>query len=199
MSEQVIEKYGINFEERAKQILSTEPILAAKDLEVQFTLRGEKLNAIRKCSLELYDGETLAIVGESGSGKSVFTKCFVGMLDKNGSITGGSILYNGQDLTKFTTEKEWRTIRGGKIAMVTQDPMTSLNPLKKIGVQIQEAIELHQGMRGPRGQARGHPACWSWWVSPILSAAIISIRMSFPAACASAWSSPSPWPAVRRS
>ena len=112
MSEQVIEKYGINFEERAKQILSTEPILAAKDLEVQFTLRGEKLNAIRKCSLELYDGETLAIVGESGSGKSVFTKCFVGMLDKNGSITGGSILYNGQDLTKFTTEKEWRTIRG---------------------------------------------------------------------------------------
>ena len=148
MSEQVIEKYGINFEERAKQILSTEPILAAKDLEVQFTLRGEKLNAIRKCSLELYDGETLAIVGESGSGKSVFTKCFVGMLDKNGSITGGSILYNGQDLTKFTTEKEWRTIRGGKIAMVTQDPMTSLNPLKKIGVQIQEAIELHQGMRG---------------------------------------------------
>ena len=71
MSEQVIEKYGINFEERAKQILSTEPILAAKDLEVQFTLRGEKLNAIRKCSLELYDGETLAIVGESGSGKSV--------------------------------------------------------------------------------------------------------------------------------
>ena len=148
MSEQVIEKYGINFEERAKQILSTEPILAAKDLEVQFTLRGEKLNAIRKCSLELYDGETLAIVGESGSGKYVFTKCFVGMLDKNGSITGGSILYNGQDLTKFTTEKEWRTIRGGKIAMVTQDPMTSLNPLKKIGVQIQEAIELHQGMRG---------------------------------------------------
>ncbi len=148
MSEQAIEKYGINFEERAKQILSTEPILAAKDLEVQFTLRGEKLNAIRKCSLELYDGETLAIVGESGSGKSVFTKCFVGMLDKNGSITGGSILYNGQDLTKFTTEKEWRTIRGGKIAMVTQDPMTSLNPLKKIGVQIQEAIELHQGMRG---------------------------------------------------
>ena len=148
MSEQVIEKYGINFEERAKQILSTEPILAAKDLEVQFTLRGEKLNAIRKCSLELYDGETLAIVGESGSGKSVFTKCFVGMLDKNGSITGGSILYNGQDLTKFTTEKEWRTIRGGKIAMVTQDPMTSLNPLKTIGAQIMEAVTLHQGLKG---------------------------------------------------
>jgi len=150
MSE-AVNKYnpsGIDFGERAKQILSSEPILAAKEVEVQFTLRGQKLTAIRKCSLELYDGETLAIVGESGSGKSVFTKCFVGMLDKNGSITHGSIMYDGKDLTKFTTEKEWRTIRGKRIAMVTQDPMTSLNPLKKIGVQIQEAIELHQGLRG---------------------------------------------------
>ncbi len=135
--------------ERAEQILSQDPILAAKEVEVQFTLRGQKLTAIRRCSLELYEGETLAIVGESGSGKSVFTKCFVGMLDKNGAITGGSIMYDGQDLAKFTTEREWRTIRGRKIAMVTQDPMTSLNPLKKIGVQIREAIELHQGMRGP--------------------------------------------------
>ncbi len=136
------------FAERAARILSSEPILAAKDVEVQFTLRGQKLTAIRRCSLELYDGETLAIVGESGSGKSVFTKCFVGMLDKNGAITAGSIMYGGQDLTKFTTEKEWRTIRGRKIAMVMQDPMTSLNPLKKIGKQIQEAIELHQGLHG---------------------------------------------------
>ena len=125
---------GINFDDRAKQILSTEPILSAKDVEVQFNLRGDKLTAIRRCSLDLYEGETLAIVGESGSGKSVFTKCFVGMLDKNGTITNGSIMYDGKDLTKFTTEKEWRTIRGKKIAMVTQDPVTSLNSPKKIGV-----------------------------------------------------------------
>ncbi len=144
---------GINFDDRAKQILSTEPILSAKDVEVQFNLRGDKLTAIRRCSLDLYEGETLAIVGESGSGKSVFTKCFVGMLDKNGTITNGSIMYDGKDLTKFTTEKEWRTIRGKKIAMVTQDPMTSLNPLKKIGVQIQEAVELHQGLRGNEAKA----------------------------------------------
>ena len=64
---------GIDFELRAKQILGSEPILAAKDVEVQFTLRGQKLTAIRRCSLELYEGETLAIVGESGSGKSGFT------------------------------------------------------------------------------------------------------------------------------
>ena len=144
---------GINFDDRAKQILSTEPILSAKDVEVQFNLRGDKLTAIRRCSLDLYEGETLAIVGESGSGKSVFTKCFVGMLDKNGTITNGSIMYDGKDLTKFTTEKEWRTIRGKKIAMVTQDPMTSLNPLKKIGQQIQEAVELHQGLRGAEAKA----------------------------------------------
>ena len=141
------------FEARAKQVLSSEPILSARDVEVQFTLRGQKLNAIRRCSLDLYDGETLAIVGESGSGKSVFTKTFVGMLDKNGSITGGSIMYDGKDLAQFKTEAQWRTIRGKKIAMVTQDPMTSLNPLKKIGTQIREAIELNQNIHGKAAKA----------------------------------------------
>ena len=129
--------------------MEKKPILSAKDVEITFSLRGNKLNAIRKCSLDLYDGETLAIVGESGSGKSVFTKTFVGMLDGNGSITGGSIMYDGKDLAKFKKEKEWMTIRGKKIAMVMQDPMTSLNPLKKVGKQIQECIELHQGLKGP--------------------------------------------------
>lgn len=128
--------------------MEKKPILSAKDVEITFSLRGNKLNAIRKCSLDLYDGETLAIVGESGSGKSVFTKTFVGMLDGNGSITGGSIMYAGKDLAKFKKEKEWMTIRGKKIAMVMQDPMTSLNPLKKVGKQIQKCIELHQGLKG---------------------------------------------------
>ena len=128
--------------------MAKEPILSAKDVEIQFSLRGRKLTAIRKCSLDLYEGETLAIVGESGSGKSVFTKCFVGMLDANGSIVGGSIMYNGEDIAKYTKEQQWLNIRGKKIAMVMQDPMTSLNPLKKIGKQIQESIELHQGLKG---------------------------------------------------
>ena len=128
------------------EAIKKDPILSARDVEIQFSLRGDKLTAIRGCSLDLYDGETLAIVGESSSGKSVFTKSFLGMLDQNGSVTGGSIMYHGNDLAKYTTEKEWRTIRGKKIAMVMQDPMTSLNPLKKVGLQIQEAIELHQGL-----------------------------------------------------
>ena len=127
--------------------MDRQPIISAKDVEITFSLRGRKLNAIRKCSLDLYEGETLAIVGESGSGKSVFTKTFVGMLDANGKITGGSIMYEGRDMTKFT-EKDWLGVRGKKIAMVMQDPMTSLNPLKKIGKQIQESIEHHQGLKG---------------------------------------------------
>ena len=87
-------------------------------------------------------------MGESGSGKSVFVKCAMGLLDANGYIDGGSILYNGMDLTKFQTDKDWLKIRGKEIAMVFQDPMTSLNPLKTIGKQIQEAVELHQGLKG---------------------------------------------------
>ena len=147
MREGIEQIRGVDFDERARAILSQEPLLSAQEVEVTFSLRGNKLTAIRRTSLDLYEGETLAIVGESGSGKSVFTKCFVGMLDKNGSITHGSIMYDGQDLTKLT-EKEWLKIRGRKIAMVTQDPMTSLNPLKTVGWQIQEAVELHQGLKG---------------------------------------------------
>jgi len=126
--------------------MAKEPILSARDVEIQFSLRGRKLTAIRKCSLDLFEGETLAIVGESGCGKSVFTKSFIGMLDANGCVSGGSILYRGQDIAKYKTEKEWLGIRGKKISMVMQDPMTSLNPLKKIGAQIRESIELNQGM-----------------------------------------------------
>ena len=123
-------------------------VLSVKDLNVKFTLRGQILHAIRGISLDVYQGESLAIVGESGSGKSVFVKCAMGLLDANGYIDGGSILYNGMDLTKFQTDKDWLKIRGKKIAMVFQDPMTSLNPLKTIGKQIQEAVELHQGLKG---------------------------------------------------
>ena len=123
-------------------------ILSVQDLNVKFTLRGQTLHAIRGVSLDVYEGESLAIVGESGSGKSVFVKSFMGLLDGNGFIDGGSILYNGKDLARYHSEKDWLTIRGREIAMVLQDPMTSLNPLKTIGKQIQEAVELHQNLKG---------------------------------------------------
>ncbi len=125
-------------------------ILTAENLEIKFKLRGKTLNAIRGVSLDLYKGEILAIVGESGSGKSVFTKSFMGLLDRNGSVAGGRIMYYGRDdhepldLTAIKKEKEWYRIRGHEIAMIMQDPMTSLNPLKTIGKQIMEAVLLHQ-------------------------------------------------------
>ncbi len=123
-------------------------ILSVKNLNVKFSLRGKTLHAIRDVSLDVYSGESLAIVGESGSGKSVFTKSFMGLLDKNGRIESGEIIYNGQDIAKFKTEAEWLKIRGREIAMVMQDPMTALNPLKTIGAQIIEAIKLHRNMKG---------------------------------------------------
>ena len=128
--------------------MENDVVLSVRDLVVQFTLRGQVLTAIRGASLDLHKGESLAIVGESGSGKSVFTKAFMGMLDKNGSVKSGEILYDGMDLAKFTTEAEWLKIRGRRIAMVFQDPMTSLSPLMTVGKQIAETLELHQGLRG---------------------------------------------------
>ena len=76
-------------------------ILTAKDVEVQFRVRDNYLTAIRGTSIDLYEGETFAIVGESGSGKSVFTKCFTGMLESNGKITKGEVMFHGTDLTKL--------------------------------------------------------------------------------------------------
>ena len=121
-----------------------EPILSVRDLNLKFTLRGQTLHALRDVSLDVYEGESLAIVGESGSGKSVLTKCFMGLNDANGFIESGSIIYKGEDLTRFKKESDWLRIRGREIAMVMQDPMTSLNPLRTVGAQIMEAIELHQ-------------------------------------------------------
>ena len=129
-------------------------ILSVHDLNIRFNLRGKVLHAIRGIDLDLYQGEVLAIVGESGSGKSVFTKSFMGLLDANGSITGGTIDYYGMAdgkplrLSDLRTEKDWLRVRGREIAMVMQDPMTSLNPLKTIGDQIMEAVTLHQGLKG---------------------------------------------------
>lgn len=132
----------------------SEPILQVKDLNIKFSLRGRVLHAIRGVSLDIHQGESLAIVGESGSGKSVLTKSFMGLLDANGWVDSGSIIFEGKDVANYKTEKEWLSIRGRKIAMVLQDPMTSLNPLKNIGKQIGEALFLHQGLKGAQAQER---------------------------------------------
>lgn len=127
----------------AKQ--SKKAILSARDIVVKFKVRERTLTAIRNVSVDLIDGETLAIVGESGSGKSVFTKTFTGMLEANGYISHGRIMFEGQNLLDNKTDKDWEKIRGKKIATIFQDPMTSLNPIRSIGSQITEVIVKHQG------------------------------------------------------
>lgn len=120
-------------------------ILTAEDVVVEFDVRDRVLTAIRGVSLEVAEGEVLALVGESGSGKSVLTKAFTGMLESNGRIAKGSIKYRGQELTELKANKDWTNIRGKKMATIFQDPMTSLNPIVTIGKQISEVIIKHQG------------------------------------------------------
>ena len=131
-----------------------EIVLSVKDLVVKFNLRGQVLTALRGISMDLYKGESLAIVGESGSGKSVFCKNFMGLLDNNGWIDNGTIEYGGMDLAKFKGEKDWIKIRGKRIAMVFQDPMTSLNPLKTVGKQVEEAFTLHNNVTKEEAKKR---------------------------------------------
>lgn len=135
--------------EKAKK----EIVLEVRNLSVGFLSHGKKVNVIRNISLDVYKGETLAIVGESGSGKSVFTKTFTGMLDANGFISSGHITFDGIDLTTLKTTKEWKGIRGKRIATIFQDPMTSLNPLFSIGYQIEEVLMLHHGMKRKEAKA----------------------------------------------
>ena len=155
-------------------------LLEVEDLHVSFFTPAGEVKAVGGISYTLDEDEVMGIVGESGSGKSVFTKSFLGMLDANGSITGGTITYDGNDISKYKTEKQWMAIRGKKISMVMQDPMTSLNPLKKIGKQIQESIELNQGIKGEPAKKARPFICWRrksseqrpksarWWRTPAL-------------------------------
>lgn len=129
-------------------------VLSARDIVVKFHVRERILTAIRNVSIDLYEGETLAIVGESGSGKSVFTKTFTGMLEANGFIPQGRIMFEGKNLLDNQNDKEWEAIRGKKIATIFQDPMTSLNPIRSIGSQITEVIVKHQGKSMSEARAK---------------------------------------------
>lgn len=128
-------------------------ILEVKDLEINFKTYSGDVQAIRKVNFDLKHGETLAIVGESGSGKSVTVRTVMRLLANNADVKGGQILFNGEDLLK-KSEKEMQDIRGKDIAMIFQDPMTSLNPTMKIGKQIAEPIILHQNKSKKEAYAR---------------------------------------------
>ncbi len=127
-----------------------EKLLEVKNLNVTFETHGGTVQAIRDVSFDLHRGETLAVVGESGSGKSVMTKSVMRLLADNGNIKHGEILYHYEDGTIVDIAKlrdgEMHKIRGAEIAMVFQDPMTSLNPTMTIGKQIMEPIMKHQNL-----------------------------------------------------
>ncbi len=115
--------------------------LQVKDLRISFRTTNGKVQAVRDISFDLAKGETLAIVGESGSGKSVTSKAILGIQAGNSITESGEILYDGQDLLKIS-EEEFHKLRGDKIAMIFQDPMSSLNPIVRIGKQLTEAMIL---------------------------------------------------------
>ena len=115
--------------------------LSVNDLKVSFRTDAGKVQAVRNISFDLYKGETLAIVGESGSGKSVTSKAIMGISAVNSIYEGGEILYDGHDLMRIP-EEEMHKLRGDKIAMIFQDPLSSLNPIMRIGNQITEAMLL---------------------------------------------------------
>lgn len=128
--------------------------LEVKDLKVNFDTPSGVLQAVRSVSFELNEGETLAIVGESGSGKSVTSKAVMRLLPKNATVESGQILYDGENLLDFD-EKKMTKIRGKKIAMIFQDPASSLDPIMKIGKQITETILLNaDGQKITKKQAK---------------------------------------------
>ncbi|HEL0246868.1 TPA: ABC transporter ATP-binding protein [Streptococcus equi subsp. zooepidemicus] len=124
--------------------MTNETILSVKNLHVDFKTYAGDVKAIRNISFELKKGETLAIVGESGSGKSVTTRTLMGLNAKNASISG-DICFKGKQLNELK-EEEWVKVRGNEIAMIFQDPMTSLDPTMTIGMQIAEAIMIYQSI-----------------------------------------------------
>ena len=115
--------------------------LEVRNLQISFRTQGGIVKAVRNISFDLDKGETLAIVGESGSGKSVTSKAIMGILAGNSIVEGGEIIYDGQDLLKIS-EEDYHKIRGDKIAMIFQDPMSSLNPIMRVGEQLTEAMIL---------------------------------------------------------
>ena len=130
-----------------------EPLLEVEDLRVEFWTERGTVYAVNGISFDIAPGETLGIVGESGCGKSVTSLALLGILPRAGRVPTGRALFGGRDLVQLS-DAELRTIRGREIAMIFQDPMTSLNPVLTIGRQIREALETHFGMEKDAAKRR---------------------------------------------
>jgi peptide/nickel transport system ATP-binding protein len=131
----------------------TEPLLSVRNLRVEFPTRRGILTAVDGVSFDIAPGEVLGVVGESGAGKSLTGAAIIGLLDPPGRIAGGEVRLKGERIDNLPAEA-LRRIRGKRIGMVFQDPLTSLNPLFRIGEQLTETIQIHTGMNAAAARAR---------------------------------------------
>lgn len=130
-----------------------QPLLEVKDLEVAFRSSTGMVPAVRKANFSIYPGQTIAIVGESGSGKSTAAAAIIGLLPGTGKVVGGEILFEGEDVTKMN-KKQLVDLRGSKIGMVPQDPMSNLNPVWRIGFQVRETLRANNIVKGSEAHKR---------------------------------------------
>ena len=160
-------------------------LIEVKNLTTKFYTQDGVVNAVNGVSFHVDEGETLGIVGESGCGKSVSALSLMRLIPQPaGQDRRRRGHFDGRDLLKIS-EDEMRQIRGNEIAMIFQDPMTSLNPVLTIGRQISEALELHMSMDKAR-RASARSSCSRWSASPPPRGASTTTRTSSPAVCASA-------------
>lgn len=143
------------------QPLTPQPLLEVRNLRVEFQTARRTVRAVNDVSFELAAGSVLGLVGESGCGKSVTVLSLMGLLEPPGRITGGAALWHDADGTRdllTLSPREWEQVRGRRMAMIFQDPMTSLNPALSVGYQIAEPLRVHLGLS--REQARAQAAVW---------------------------------------
>ena len=162
-----------------------EQLLEVKNLVTTFKTKHGTVKAVNDVSFSLAPGEICAIVGESGSGKSVTSMSILRLIAQNGTIAGGEILFEGEDLLK-KTEKQMRAIRGKDISMIFQDPMSCLNPVFTIGYQLEEVLKLHNKSMKRRSAAPALWKCCGWSGCPIPKNVSSNTRTNCRAACASA-------------
>ena len=139
--------------EKAMTDNNDQPLLELKDLKISFTSSTGVVDAVRGVNLTIYPGQSVAIVGESGSGKSTTAMAVIGLLPGTGKVTGGTILFNGEDITGLS-DKEMQYYRGSDIGLVPQDPMSNLNPVWSIGTQVKESLRANNVVEGSEANKR---------------------------------------------
>lgn len=139
--------------EKAMTDNNDQPLLELKDLKISFTSSTGVVDAVRGVNLTIYPGQSVAIVGESGSGKSTTAMAVIGLLPGTGKVTGGTILFNGKDITGLS-DKEMQHYRGSDIGLVPQDPMSNLNPVWSIGTQVKESLRANNVVEGSEANKR---------------------------------------------